>query len=259
MDPVLWHSAVVLTVICLLGWWHQRGTGNAGHADVIWTFGLAGTASYYLLIGDGPVWPRLLAGVLIVIWSLRLGLHVWKRVRSEAEDGRYRAMRTAMGKRANLGFVFFFLGQGLLAWLFALPFWLIATQQESPAIGLLIVAVLVGVMALLGEAVADRQLAAFRGRPENRGKTCRTGLWRYSRHPNYFFEWLHWFSYPLLAAGSAWAGWVWLTPALMLVFLWFVTGIPHTEKQALKSRGDDYRQYQRTTSPFIPWRPRNDY
>ena len=72
---------------------------------------------------------------------------------------------------------------------------------------------------------------------------------------NYFFEWLHWFSYPLIAVGAALAGWLWLLPVAMFLFLWFVTGIPHTEKQALKSRGDDYREYQRTTSPFIPWRP----
>ncbi|MEE4251527.1 MAG: DUF1295 domain-containing protein, partial [Alcanivoracaceae bacterium] len=82
-------------------------------------------------------------------------------------------------------------------------------------------------------------------------------LWRYSRHPNYFFEWLHWFSYPLMAIGADGAQWLWLAPLMMFLFLWFVTGIPYTERQALKSRGDDYRDYQRSTSVFIPWRPKS--
>ena len=111
-------------------------------------------------------------------------------------------------------------------------------------------------VSLAGESVADRQLAAFKADPGNRGKVCDVGLWRYSRHPNYFFEWLHWFSYPLIAMGAP-SQWVaWLGPVIMLLFLYRVSGIPYTEKQSLKSRGDAYREYQRTTSPFIPWPPK---
>ena len=110
-------------------------------------------------------------------------------------------------------------------------------------------------MALAGESAADRQLEAFRRDPANRGKTCRVGLWRVSRHPNYFFEWLVWVAYFVFALASPW-GWVTIyCPALMLFFLFRVTGIPATEAQALKSRGEDYRQYQRTTSAFFPWFP----
>jgi steroid 5-alpha reductase family enzyme len=110
--------------------------------------------------------------------------------------------------------------------------------------------------AVIGETTADRQLARFRAQPENRGKTCNQGLWRYSRHPNYFFEWIHWFAYIFLAVGSPiW----WLTllgPVLMGIFLLKITGIPYTEQQSLKSRGESYREYQRTTSAFIPWFPK---
>ena len=82
------------------------------------------------------------------------------------------------------------------------------------------------------------------------------GLWRYSRHPNYFFEWLVWIAYAMFALASPW-GWISLAcPAVMLYFLLRVTGIPATEAQALKSRGDDYREYQRTTSAFVPRRPK---
>jgi steroid 5-alpha reductase family enzyme len=110
-----------------------------------------------------------------------------------------------------------------------------------------------------GEALADRQLAAHRRDPANKGKTCRSGLWRYSRHPNYFFEFLHWFAYVFLAVGMG-IGWIaasLIGPAVMLVFLYRVTGIPYTEAQALRSRGEDYAEYQRTTSPFLPLPPKH--
>ena len=108
-------------------------------------------------------------------------------------------------------------------------------------------------IGLLGESLADRQLARFRADPANKGKVCRTGLWNYSRHPNYFFEWLVWVGYAVFALGSPW-GWLGLlAPALMLHFLRNVTGIPMTEELSLKSKGDAYREYQRTTSAFVPW------
>ena len=118
-----------------------------------------------------------------------------------------------------------------------------------------LVAVLIWCVSVGNTILADRQLARFKQRPENRGKTCRAGWWRYSRHPNYFFEWLHWWAYVVLSIGSSY-WWVTLVaPLVMLHFLLNVTGIPPTEAQALASRGDDYRQYQRTTSAFIPWFP----
>ncbi|MEP6881541.1 MAG: DUF1295 domain-containing protein, partial [Dokdonella sp.] len=108
------------------------------------------------------------------------------------------------------------------------------------------------------EWIADNQLAAHRTDPAMKGKTCRRGFWKYSRHPNYFFEWLHWFAYVFLAVGTG-LGWVTASlvgPGLMLSTLVWATGIPYTEAQALRSRGDDYRDYQRTTSVLIPWFPR---
>lgn len=111
-------------------------------------------------------------------------------------------------------------------------------------------------MGFGGVALADWQLARFKSQADSRGKTCRAGLWRYSRHPNYFFEWLHWCAYLLLALGGPYSWLAAITPLVLLYFLLFVTGIPPTEKQALASRGDDYRDYQRTTSPFVPWFPR---
>jgi steroid 5-alpha reductase family enzyme len=107
------------------------------------------------------------------------------------------------------------------------------------------------------ESVADAQLGRFRCDPANKGKTMREGLWRYSRHPNYFFQWLTWVAYALVALSAPY-GWIgFVAPALILYLVLFVTGIPPAEEQALRSRGDDYRRYQRETSPFVPWFPRS--
>ena len=117
--------------------------------------------------------------------------------------------------------------------------------------------VLLWAVALTGEAVADRQLARFKARPSSRGRTCREGLWRYSRHPNYFFEWLVWVAYALFALASPYGALALICPVVMLYLLFRVTGIPATEAQALRSKGDDYRRYQATTSVFVPWFPRS--
>jgi steroid 5-alpha reductase family enzyme len=107
----------------------------------------------------------------------------------------------------------------------------------------------------VGTIVSDRQLAQWRANPENRGKTARAGLWSWSRHPNYFFEFVNWCGIALVAT-SAPNGWIgWIVPAGLLFLLFRVTGIPATERQALRSRVD-YAEYQRTTSVFVPLPPR---
>ena len=129
-------------------------------------------------------------------------------------------------------------------------------MQETSQVEDDFVAIAVWVIAIAGESIADRQLDNFRNNPSNKGQVCKDGLWYYSRHPNYFFEWLHWWTYVLFAITYP-LGWLSiLAPALMLFFILKVTGIPPTEKQALKSRGERYREYQRTTNAFFPWFPK---
>ena len=249
---VLFITAIALLIAMFGGWLLQRQSRNAGIVDALWAFGLGISAVVYAWTGPGDPTSRLLVGLIAGIWFTRLGAHVLNRVLHEAEDGRYQAIRRRYGQRINAFHALFFFVQALAAWLFALPMWIIA---HNPGLSpLWPVAVILVVVAFCGESLADRQLDTFRNNPANRGKTCRDGLWRYSRHPNYFFEWLHWFAYPLLAWGAPFGSWVWLAPIAMFLFLYFITGIPYTEQQALRSRGDDYRDYQRTTSAFIPWR-----
>mgnify|MGYP006273052717 CR=1 FL=1 len=260
----VWLALAILyvataSVMGLLDLWRRR-SGNAGVVDVGWSFGLVGAGLWLAAVADGDPYRRALTAALAAVWGLRLGVYLLgdRVLGSAEEDGRYRMLREKWGDRADRNFTIFFQVQAAWVVLFALP-WVAAMYNPRPLWawhdGL---AVAVWLTAVGGESLADRQLARFRRRPDSHGRTCREGLWRYSRHPNYFFEWVHWFTYPLLAVGS---GFWWLSllgPVVMLVFLYKLTGIAYTEKRALASRGDDYRRYQQTTSAFVPWPPRKE-
>jgi len=248
---LLWGWAFLAVGMTVL-WAVQLRTQNATSVDLAWSAGLD-----LLVVGYAAAYPsfparRSLVCLLGGLWAMRLAFHLYHdRVRGKPEDGRYRAMREAWGPRAPVNFFLFYQGQALVAALFSVP--MLAAMRGSGLDRWCWAGVAVWALAVAGESIADRQLASWRADPAHRGRTCRSGLWRYSRHPNYFFEWVHWFTYVLIGHGALLT---WIGPALMLVFLFRLTGIPHTEAQALKSRGDDYRAYQRETSVFVPWFPR---
>lgn len=248
---LVWGLAVLMMA---LGWRWQRQHTNTGIVDALWAAGLGGAAVLLALLGPGAVFPRLALGVLGGLWGLRLARHLWRRVRREPEDGRYRALREHWQGDQRRLFAFFQF-QAVLIPLFALPFVAVATNATTSLPGL-VAGTAIWIAGVLGEAVADAQLAHFRADPRQRGRTCRSGLWRYSRHPNYFFEWLHWFAYVALAIGSPLAWLAWSGPLLMFLFLRFISGIPFTEAQALRTRGEDYRAYQRSTPMLFPWFPK---
>ena len=249
-------GAAAAALAVLVGAWAiQLRTRNAATADVCWTVLVAGGVAALGVAGEGDPWRRLLVAALAAVWAARLGFYlVTDRVLGTTEeDGRYRALREHWGASAPRNFLFLYLGQGVVAALFLAPLW--AAMQGGPLDGWAAAGVVVWAVAVGGETLADRQLARFRADPATRGRVCDVGLWRYSRHPNYFFEWLHWWAYVLI--GHA-APLTFLGPAAMLLFLFRITGIPYTERRALASRGDRYRAYQRTTSVFVPWPPRQD-
>ncbi|GDY13246.1 membrane protein [Planctomycetota bacterium] len=253
-----WILAFASLLMVVL-WELQRRLKDAALVDAGWALALGASAVFVAASGTGHPLNRLLIAVLGGLWGLRLGLHLLHdRVLSTAgEDGRYQAMRRAMGSRAQLGFFGFFQLQAAAVAVLAMPFALVAANPVW-SWPLAIAAITLWLVSIIGEAVADRQLADFRKDPAMRGQVCQIGLWRYSRHPNYFFEWLHWWAYAVVAAGNpAWWGWLgFAAPPLMLVLLLKVSGIPFTEQQALRSRGAAYARYQRTTSAFFPWFPR---
>ncbi len=236
-----------------------RQIQNMGLVDLGWTAGVGIAAIFLASVATGAPDRRWLTALLAAVWSLRLGSYVAKdRVLGAEEDARYVMLRKKFGDRQNAWFFVFFQIQAIWVAMFAaalLPAMYLPAAlwqwHDFAAIGIWIVAV-------GGESLADRQLARWRRDPAHEGETCRAGLWRYSRHPNYFFEWVHWFTYVLLAAGWTWGLAALAGPAVMLVLLFKVTGIPYTEKRAVAHRGEDYRAYQRTTSVFVPWPPKSE-
>ena len=244
-------SAMTLTMMFALWLLHLR-MRNASVVDVGWASGIGLLAVLYAALGSGLPERRIVAAILGGVWSIRLAVHLAHRVANEPEDGRYNELRAQWGGNLTLKFLVFFLGQGLLDVLLAVPFLAASVNPSSTAHPLEIAGVGLWLISVIGEGVADEQLRRFKRDPANRGRVCEIGLWHYSRHPNYFFEWLIWCAFALFALGSPF-GWLSLAgPALMLYFLLRVTGIPMTEAHAVQSRGEAYREYQRTTSAFVP-------
>lgn len=256
---LLFAGWLLAAVVMLALWLIQLRTRNAGVVDVGWAAVTGSLAVLYAGLGQGTTERRWLCALLGGIWGARLAWHllsdrVWRR----PEEGRYITLRRNWSPHADRSFFIFFQAQALVAVALSFPFALAASAAMAfprPSDWLSLALVGIGVS---GETAADRQLLAFKRNPANRGRTCRAGLWRVSRHPNYFFEWIIWCGFGLLGLSAPYGWWGLLAPLVMLVSILFVTGIPPTEAQALASRGDDYRRYQRTTSPFVPWLPRRD-
>jgi len=241
--------------LMLMVWGLALRINNLGIVDIAWSYAFAPVAAFYAATTHGdPVRRWLMAG-MVGLWSVRLGTHVCVRVvgHHPLEDVRYSEMRGTWKRNFPLQVLFFYQIQAVLVAALSIPF-LIACMNSQPGMSPVEYAgTALWLLAVIGEGVADRQLKQFRANPANRGQVCRAGLWNYSRHPNYFFEWLVWVGFFVFALGSPFGCVTIYCPALMLFFLLRVTGIPLTERLSVKSKGDAYREYQRTTSAFVPW------
>ena len=239
-------------------WWLSIKLDNFSFVDVTWSYSLAFLAPLYAMASHGDLMRRLIITIMAVVWSLRLGTYLAVRVgrHHPHEDVRYQVLRKDWKDHLGRNFFWFFQAQALLILLLSFPV-LLACQNSSPTISIMEwTGAIVWLIAIGGEALSDGQMAAFKKDPLNKGKVCQVGLWRYSRHPNYFFESLIWWGFWLFACASPW-GWATIyAPASILYFLLRVTGIPLTEKCAVESKGDAYRHYQATTSAFVPWFPK---
>jgi steroid 5-alpha reductase family enzyme len=253
--------ALSLSILMAIAWTVQQRTGNSGWVDTIWTFSLgvvgAGSA-LWPVAGAVPNGRQWLVATLVVIWSLRLGLHIALRTAAITDDPRYAAFAGDWGLDAPRKMFIFLQNQGFgsIPLVFAI---FVAARFPSDALRMAdIIGALILLSGIAGEALADAQLKKFRDNPANKGRVCDAGFWRWSRHPNYFFEWFGWLAYPVIAISPAYA-WGWATllaPVFMYWILVHVTGIPPLEEQMLRSRGERYRDYQSRTSPFFPLPPR---
>jgi steroid 5-alpha reductase family enzyme len=255
---VFWFSFFVVGFsVATLAYAIARKVKLMAIVDTIWTTGLGLSALvYHTVAGLDSVrsWVVLL---VILIWSCRLSYHLFTgRILPGKEDSRYKALAEDWGDKAPRNFYLLFMAQIVFVALFLFPV-SIAMQNPAPVwMWSDTLAILIAIIAMSGEAVADRQLSAFLSKAENKGNVCKEGLWRYSRHPNYFFEWLHWFAYAGFAFGYASWWLAFIGPIAMFIFLRFLTGVPYAERSSLKSRGDGYREYQSTTNAFFLWIPR---
>ena len=235
-----------------------RGIDNYGIVDIAWSYAFAALAIFYALLAPG--WParKALITAMAVLWSLRLGTHLYRRVMGHhpVEDGRYVQLRKDWAGNFGPKMFGFFQLQAASVVLLGVAFFIASLNPAPQLHPLEITGAVLWLLALTGEALADRQLAAFKHNARHKGKVCDVGLWHYSRHPNYFFEWLIWVAFFVFALASP-HGWVaFIGPASILFLLLRVTGIPLTEEQSLRSKGDAYRRYQQTTSAFVPWFPK---
>jgi steroid 5-alpha reductase family enzyme len=236
----------------------QRRTRDATAVDAGWALSLVLIAVLYAVLGPGELAHRVLIATLAGLENLRIAWLVRGRIGKD-EDTRYRQLRARWRERGReqTTFAVFYQAQALVAAALSLPFLLTVFNRHHGLEPIEWAGAALWLVAAPLEAVADLQLKRFKSGPENRGKTMRSGLWRYSRHPNYFFQWLTWVAYGLVALAAPW-GWLGLlAPAFILYLILFVTGVKPSEEAALESRGDDFRRYQRETSVFVPWFPKS--
>ncbi len=252
--------AASLSGAMAVAWMIARQPGRSGWTDVIWSYaiGAAGVVAALAPIDGAPGFRQWLVAALVAGWSLRLGTHIALRTGNGEDDPRYAELRREWGGHFSARLFGFLQIQAAAAWLLTLSV-LVAARNPAPAPAWSDVAgALLLIAAVAGEGVADAQLRAFRGNPANRRRVCDTGLWSLSRHPNYFFEWLGWVSYAVIAIGPdgrfGWAwGWLGLSGlAFMYWLLVHVSGVPPLEAHMLRSRGEAFRDTQRRIRAFWP-------
>jgi len=247
------RSAAAVAVAMGLLWLVSLRLRDASIADVFWGSGFAMVAWVAAAGNSGAEPRRSLALALVTVWGLRLSLHVASRNLGHGEDARYQAMRRGHGERFWWVSLFtVFLLQGLLLWAISLPLQAVEVASGPPGLGWLDgIGISLWVLGFLFEAVADLQLRRFKADPASRGKVLDTGLWRYTRHPNYFGDALLWWGFGALAlATGAW--WALASPAVMTFLLVRVSGVALLEKD-IGERRPGYRAYVARTSAFVPW------
>lgn len=240
------------TAVMLCGLLAQRRMRDPALVDLLWAGCISIASLYYGLVAGGAMLPRLLVAMMGGVWGFRLFMHLLQRMLVEHPDSRRDSAATA-GSLRTAGLYLF---NALSATLYSVPLYIAATNPHDQATTWTWLAAAVYIVGLSGETYADIQLTKFRDQPRNAGRTCRRGLWRYSRHPNYFFALVHWSSYALLAVGVAGPQWSLTLLAALLTAIDAMRRIPNIEASALNMRGGDYRDYQRTTNMFLPWLPK---
>lgn len=249
-------SFVLIQLLMVSLWLIYYFYRNAGIVDIGWAAGFLIAMVSYFTLGAGDWLKSSILLAMVVGWSVRLGWHLFRRYQHTAEDARYGEVRERLGMRNNdLKFLILFVFQGVLIVVLSLPF-LLVTCCPNPSWSIWeLLGVIFWAIGVCGEYYADEQLQACKAKASNPQEVCKVGLWRYSRHPNYFFEWIVWIGFFFFAFPAPGGLFAILSPILMFCLLRYFSGIPMTEGHLLRSKGEAYRQYQQTTSEFFPWFP----
>ena len=240
--------------IMLAAWIASVALKDAGVADVAWGLAFVAVAWVAGAVGEGDPDRSLLIAILVSAWGVRLAAHIAER--RDGEDRRYAAMREKHDNFTARSLWSIFGTQALIAWVISLPIQVVATDPTPVGIGVLgVIGAVVCGFGILFEAASDFQLRAFTKDPDSSGKVMDTGLWRYSRHPNYFGEVCVWWGIWLVAleTGSAW--WTAIGPVVLTFLLLRVSGVALTEK-TISSRRPGYAEYVERTSAFVPMPPK---
>lgn len=251
----LWMGVLILALMIIL-WLVSLAIRNASIVDIFWGLGFViVTWATFALSPQGYLPRRQLIAVLVTVWGLRLALHIGFRNWGKPEDFRYAKWRKENGPRWPwLSLFQVFLLQGVLMWIISAP--LIAAQTSGfPVIltPLDMIGVFVWIVGWLFESIGDLQLVFFKANAANRGRLLTTGLWKYTRHPNYFGEAVVWWGYYVIALAAG-AGWTIFSPILMTYLLIKVSGVAMLERTMKTKPG--YEEYMRKTSSFFPWLPK---
>lgn len=255
-------ASIALSAAMAMAWLVWSRTRNSGWVDTVWTLGVSATGCI------GALWPlsgdwssrQMLVALLIALWGLRLAAHIAVRTAGITDDPRYAKLLEGWGEHAPSRMFSLLQKQALVSIPLGIAV-IAAAWNPTPGLRLQdMLGLAVLAIAIAGEALADHQLRRFRTDPANKGRICDAGLWAWSRHPNYFFQWLGWCAYPLLAidlVGQYPWGYAALgAPLCMYWLLTRVSGIPPLEEHMLKTRGDAFRHYQARTNAFFPLPPR---
>ena len=259
MVDVLFTNAGVIGGMMLVVWLISLPLRDVSIIDLVWGLGFV-VVAWVTISATSSVGPaRWLLAILTTVWGLRLSGHLAWRDHGRPEDKRYARMRERQGRSFPFVSLFtVFLLQGVVMWVVSLPIQIGILRSESPLSPLHVVGLLLWSVGIVFEAVGDWQLARFKSDPDNEGHVLDAGLWRFTRHPNYFGDFCVWWGLFIIASAGGAPLWTVIGPLVMSVFLMFISGVTLLESD-LRDRKPDYRQYVSRTNAFFPGPPRKVY
>lgn len=253
---IYFQLAAILSLYFITLFFIAQKLKNNSIVDIAWGAGFVIISLFSLIIGNAKTERAIVVTILVTLWGLRLFYHLAKRNCGKPEDYRYVNMRKRWGtKFARLkAFLNVFVLQGVLQYIIALPIILVNSTKSSELNILDYLGILIWIIGFFFEVVGDKQLKIFKSNPINKGKIMKTGLWKYTRHPNYFGEATMWWGIFIIALSVNGGFAAIISPILITLLLLFVSGVPLLEKKYKNNQ--EFTEYARKTNKFFPWIPK---